>query len=855
MISMKMRLWAIIICAATLFSLAACGSGETTPTPEADSMSDFASAPATEATSGEASEATTESEVESTSDTERKDESSDSVADTETTAPDVDVKVDGDSATVTNASGLSYVAKGFSSANDDAFTFVKDLSFSFDNDTFADKFNRFSLTYSSTAPLHIYVTYKSGSGAKQVDDYYLEAGNHVFSGIIVDYMNNKKGMQLSNISVDTCKGEKATFTLYNLETEMSETCLGNGSATTYYIDNGRFKIGIDMGWGGTVNYVEDLTQNIPDLTNLINKHDTGRLVQQSYYGTGEQEGIDFEWGKFNGSDKWPYNPVQGGGQGNTASRLIDVEVGENYIYIKAQPMDWGKVGVITPSYMENKYILEEDYIRVDNRFVDFSGWIHPTTGQELPAFYTVSYLDTFVWYDGSNPWTGEALSSRDDLNFWGDSKYSGDCTFPLRENNTETWCAWVNTDEGFGVGLYVPNIDLMKAGRFAYNGSKSATNNATNYVAPINSIKLVAYEPLEYSYLITTGTTDEIRATFAEHKDFATNASLHKNYVSLRIPNITFEMSDIDFTIDESYKVFTAPNNAEATYDAKEKATKLTMTDGDPYLHLNFILDDNEYFANDYSKIEIVYMIPESNANSSYACQMFTCTGQQTAADASMVVDGRLTKDGKYHTLTFDVEAYSFWTGKINQLRFDFFNGGKAGDVMYVKSIKLIESENSGEGSVVAEDTRLDFSHQGNVAVFSNPNNTNIGYDEVQKTAKFTVTEASDVYAAISFKQFGVEVMAEDYPKIKLVYMIPKTNGLDSYRCDLFLCAGNIMAPTGEAFVRSDLIADGEYHTLEIDLSDNSFWKGVINMIRVDYFDLCESGDVFYLKSIEIAQK
>ena len=139
--------------------------------------------------------------------------------------------------------------------------------------------------------------------------------------------------------------------------------------------------------------------------------------------------------------------------------------------------------------------------------------------------------------------------------------------------------------------------------------------------------------------------------------------------------------------------------------------------------------------------------------------------------------------------------------------------------------------------------------------MFSNPNNTNIGYDEVQKTAKFTVTEASDVYAAISFKQFGVEVMAEDYPKIKIVYMIPKTNGLDSYRCDLFLCAGNITAPTGEAFVRSDLIADGEYHTLEIDLSDNSFWKGVINMIRVDYFDLCESGDVFYLKSIEIAQK
>jgi len=830
---MQLRFLAILLCFVMIFGFTACNSETDTDTESSAN----------------------ETDAESDSSLEQEEGTTGAATEIETEVPDINVEVNGESATVTNTAGLSYSVTGFESVKDDSFTFVNGLTFDFGNEAFAEKFNRFSMSYSSTAPVHIYVTYRSGSGSEQINDYYLEEGSGVFSGLIIDYIKNKIGKELTKIVVDTCKGETAEFTLFGLKTETLEVYVGDDSSKTYYIDNGRFKLGIDMGWGGTVNYVEDLTQNIPDLTNLINKHDTGRLVQQSYYGTGEQEGIDFEWGKFNGSDKWPYNPVQGGGQGNTASRLIDVEVGENYIYIKAQPMDWGKVGVITPSYMENKYILEDDYIRVDNRFVDFSGWEHPTTGQELPAFYTVSYLDTFIWYDGSKPWTGDAISSRDDLNFWGDSKYSGDCRFPLRENNTETWCAWVNTDADFGVGLYVPNVDLLKAGRYKYNGVKAATNDATNYVAPINSLKLVSYEPLEYSYLITTGTANEIRATFTENKDFTANAPLHKNYVSLRIPDIALDMSNIDFTVEANGKAFTAPHSASVAYDATEKAAKLIMEDGDPYLHLDFILADKEYFAEDYGKVEIVYMIPETNAKSTYACQLFTCTGTQTSATAEMSVNGNLIKDGKYHTLTFDVGSFAFWTGKIHQLRFDFFNGGEVGDVMYVKSWKLIKSENRGEDSVVAEDTRLDFSHKGNVAVFSNPNNTAISYDDTQNAAKLTVTDSADVYAAISFKQFGVEVKAEDYPKIKIVYMIPKTNGLEAYQMDLFLCAGDIMAPTGEAFVRSDLIADGEYHTLEVDLSDKSFWNGVINMIRVDYFDACESGDVFYLKSIEIAQK
>jgi pseudouridine-5'-phosphate glycosidase len=58
------------------------------------------------------------------------------------------------------------------------------------------------------------------------------------------------------------------------------------------------------------------------------------------------------------------------------------------IYVKCRPLDWAKKNVLTPSYMENTYTLCDGYVKVDNRFVDFSGYTHRNADQELPAFYT-----------------------------------------------------------------------------------------------------------------------------------------------------------------------------------------------------------------------------------------------------------------------------------------------------------------------------------------------------------------------------------------------------------------------------------------------------------------------------------
>ena len=51
---------------------------------------------------------------------------------------------------------------------------------------------------------------------------------------------------------------------------------------------------------------------------------------------------------------------------------------------------------------------------------------------------------------------------------------------------------------------------------------------------------------------------------------------------------------------------------------------------------------------------------------------------------------GALIKDGEWHTAVVDLASLSFWRGKVNLIRFDYFDSCAEGDVMYVKEIRLV---------------------------------------------------------------------------------------------------------------------------------------------------------------------
>ena len=590
------------------------------------------------------------------------------------------VVTSGSSASVKTAAGLQYTATGFTGYSSGKFTINQNFKMTFDSNTFTKNFNRFTLCYVSSQPLKGKITY-TVSGASKTDEFFLEAGTNTFSCLISDYLKNKKGAKISSITVSTCKGVSGTFLLCDCSCEDYTVF----SSDVYYLENGKYKVGVRLLWGGGISYIYDKDTPVKGLTNLVNQADTGRLIQQSYYGTGANG--QYTPGYFNGS-VWAYNPVQGGDQYGNHSRIIDIVVEDYSIYIKSQPQDWSLNGKITPSYMENSYTLYGDRIQVDNRFVDFSGWTHRYADQELPAFYTVSYLDKFTWYDGSDGWTGDTLTSRSDLNFWGDPAYHNDCVFPIRNSNKETWCSWTNSSVDYGIGLYVPNVDIFLAGKHAYNGSMNAYNGACNYVAPLNVMLLVSYDALEYSYLITTGSVNDIRETFSDNKDFADNASLHKNYISSRVDDGEDPLV-LDFTAEANASLLEATNNTKVKYEKPKGALKLQATDAnDVQTYIDFSALGS-YKASDYKTLTIEYMVPTKNKGDSYSFELFLCTGNTLSATTGKSVKGNYTKDGQYHTVEISLKDLSFWNGKINGIRFDYFDGCSSGDELFIKSITL----------------------------------------------------------------------------------------------------------------------------------------------------------------------
>ena len=247
-----------------------------------------------------------------------------------------------------------------------------------------ERFNRYVLSYTSDIPLRCTLTYAE-AGGERVEEFFLEAGeNATFASYVDGYLRHRTAEAALSLTVRAISRESGEFTLHSFTAETHPVL----AEKTFYFENDRYKVGVELCWGGGLSYLEDKKCPVEGLVNILNNFDTGRLIQQSYYGTGDPPYVR---GEFMGNS-WCYNPVQGGDRGNHKSKLVDVRLTENEVYVKCRPRDWGHDGGTTYAYMENWYRLDGDYLVVDNRFVDFSGYTHPMAGQEVPAFYTVSYL-------------------------------------------------------------------------------------------------------------------------------------------------------------------------------------------------------------------------------------------------------------------------------------------------------------------------------------------------------------------------------------------------------------------------------------------------------------------------------
>ncbi len=430
---------------------------------------------------------------------------------------------------VENDYEMVFVASSINEQADDEGNYIIDnpLTLHFHKPDFK-LFNYYGINYTADCYVKATLTYQRDL-KEYSEDFFLEPSEKAtnFYSFTDDFLDSKKGnkpltLTLNCLNADTGKIKINGFSVFNREIPAQEI----------FTEADNLKIGVDLLWGGALSYVEDLNSNVEAVkvndtikvdsnaserykteavnqnVNLINRNDTGRLVQQSYYGT-----LDYDHGVYMEND-WKYNPVQGGNQFNDHSKIVDLRITDNEIYIKCRPLDWAKEKeFITPSYMEAWYTIENGTVHTTCRFVDFSGYPEADSTQEIPAFYCVAPLENFVYYAGDKPWTDDKLSYEKDLIFWPDAGYP---TFHSKEN----WAAFTGEfDDSFGIGIYVPNEEEFLTGIFERGKTTNedpSRDGPTSYIAITKARTFRSFEPFSYEYYLATGDAQEIRSSFKE---------------------------------------------------------------------------------------------------------------------------------------------------------------------------------------------------------------------------------------------------------------------------------------------------------------------------------------------------
>ena len=334
-----------------------------------------------------------------------------------------------------------------------------------------------------------------------------------------------------------------------------------------YINNGKIKLGAWLAAGGSICHVERLGEDVVEYidengsvcidkdvdaskvrvvteeVNLINIHDLGREIQQSYYANvNESHGYaPTDTVLYEGSVL--YNPVQAGSAGDKQTQIIDYSYTDTEIRVKVRPQDWFFNNTQSDSYMENVYTFGENgVLMVYNRFVNFSqfrgmekAWI---SGQETPAVYAVYPLNYFYCEttDGviKDPNLSPMMTSNKKTCL--NESVSDPYCYELSKNKVpDDWVAFVN-ENNFGIGIYTPNADAYCASRGSksiwyemvanhsyhkgmydlknYKYIPSAYADNYNYCGSPVIRRMVDFVPFEYEYAIDVGTVDEMRKNF-----------------------------------------------------------------------------------------------------------------------------------------------------------------------------------------------------------------------------------------------------------------------------------------------------------------------------------------------------
>jgi len=255
-----------------------------------------------------------------------------------------------------------------------------------------------------------------------------------------------------------------------------------------YLDNGTIRIGVDKSRGSAIGYFA-LSK---DKRNLLNHHDEGRFIQQSYYG--DPDGS--KWGK----TPWVYNPVQGGSYKGENAKTLAFENTEKALHAKVEPLRWANAQACPEAIMQQSITVEGAIAKITMK-LNYTGQTQQRKAdQEMPAMF-VDYALPHLMFEKDGK-----LVKHKPIELGKDLK-------PEQIAYTGNWLAYVD-DNNFGIGIHTPGTEKAVTYRHRGNGSKGPNGSACSYVAPIRQFQLTQGLEFEYEFYLTIGTLDEIRARF-----------------------------------------------------------------------------------------------------------------------------------------------------------------------------------------------------------------------------------------------------------------------------------------------------------------------------------------------------
>jgi hypothetical protein len=392
------------------------------------------------------------------------------------------------------------------------------------------------------------------------------------------------------------------------------------------LDNGVIRLGVNLDLGGSITEFG----RAGDAPNLINSHDYGRQVQQSYYGGPVPYGQAHP-----GWKNWPWNPIGTGDVYGNPSRLLEHTNDGKTLYVKSIPMQWALKDVPGECTFETWVTLDGATATIRNRLTNDrpDRTFYGAFNQELPAVYTVGTLHRLFTYKGTNPWAGEPAELIPNAGPpW------ADWTTP------EGWAALVD-DRGWGVGVIHPGVFSWIGGFHDKPGRGGPKDNPTGYIAPTRREILDHNIRYEFTYRLVLGTLEEIRA---RAKDL----------------RVTDPRPDFRFAADRQH--WTYHNAQDAGFPPKD-GLRVRPTGDDPQM----LGPEGWYDAATAPKL---HLRAAFRGGAGPAVLYWRGPGEGFSGERVVMVP--IQPDGTLRTVTIDLAGHPKYRGTIAALRLDPFPTG-----------------------------------------------------------------------------------------------------------------------------------------------------------------------------------